>query len=97
MGARGGLVARSLRGAAAPERELALPGFREPPDAREAISASLEERFAFLIRQLKVNNTAATIARWVKAPDLPIDKDREIVAAGGQITTAERKADGLAD
>ncbi len=35
--------------------------------------------------------------RWVKAPELAVDRDREIAAAGGQITAAERKAEGLAD
>jgi hypothetical protein len=33
----------------------------------------------------------------VKAPHLPIDRDAEIVAAGGTITAAEKKAEGLAD
>ncbi len=68
-----------------------------PAAVREAIGKSLEERFAFLMKQLKVDNTRDTIGRWVKAPELPFDKDREIVAAGGQITAAERKAEGLAD
>jgi fructose/tagatose bisphosphate aldolase len=68
-----------------------------PAGVREAIGAALEERFAFLMKQLKVNNTLATVGRWVKAPELPFDKAREIVAAGGQITAAERKAEGLAD
>ncbi len=83
-------------------RKKAIGPFKQqtwslPETARDAIARSLEERFAFLMQQLKVNNTAATIGRWVKAPELPIDKDREIVAAGGQITAAERKAEGLAD
>jgi fructose/tagatose bisphosphate aldolase len=83
-------------------RKKAIGPFKQrvwelPAGVREAISKSLEERFAFLMQQLKVNNTVATIGRWVTAPDLPFDKDREIVAAGGQITATERKAEGLAD
>src|SRR5215468_1867815 len=65
--------------------------------ARQAIGASLEERFTFLMKQLKINDTAAAVARFVKAPELAIDRDAEIVAAGGKITAAERKAEGLAD
>ncbi len=68
-----------------------------PAAVREAIGKSLEERFAFLMKQLKVNGTAGTVARWVKPTELANDKAREIVAAGGQITAAERKAEGLAD
>jgi len=33
----------------------------------------------------------------VKAPVLPISRDEEILAAGGKITAAEKKAEGLAD
>jgi len=68
-----------------------------PDDARRAIGQSLEERFTFLMRQLKIDGTASAVARFVKAPQLPIDRDAEIVAAGGKITAAERKAEGLAD
>ncbi len=68
-----------------------------PDAAREAIGDALEQRFAFLMNQLQVCNTAATVSRWVKPAELPIDLDKEIAAAGGQITAAERKADGLAD
>ena len=83
-------------------RKKAIGPFKQrvwslPAAAREAIGHTLEDRFAFLMTQLKVVNTAATVTRWVKAPELPIDKDREIVAAGGQITASERKAEGLAD
>src|SRR5215471_12721927 len=65
--------------------------------ARQAIGASLEERFTFLMKQLKINDTAAAVAKFVKTPALPIDRDAEIAAAGGKITAAERKAEGLAD
>jgi fructose/tagatose bisphosphate aldolase len=66
------------------------------PD-RAAIGRSLEERFTFLMKQLKIGGTAAAVARFVKAPPVPIDREREIAAAGGKITAAERKAEGLAD
>ena len=61
------------------------------------LGVSLQERFAFLMRQLKIENTAAAVAHSVSAPHLPIDRAAEIVAAGGTITAAERKAEGLAD
>src|SRR5262245_46570800 len=64
---------------------------------RKAIGQALEDRFAFLMRQLKIGDTASAVARFVKVPELPIDKNAEIVAAGGTITTAEKKAEGLAD
>ena len=64
---------------------------------RRAIAQSLEERFAFLMKQLRIANTAETVSRFVRVPKLPIDREAEIVAAGGKITTAERKAEGLAD
>ena len=47
--------------------------------------------------QLKIDDTAAAVATFVKAPQLPIDRDAEIIAAGGTITAAEKKAEGLAD
>ncbi len=83
-------------------RKKAIGPFKQrvwdlPASVRDAIGQSLEERFAFLMKQLKVTNTAAAVGRWVKVPELPIDKDREIVAAGGQLTAAERTAEGLAD
>ena len=68
-----------------------------PEDARRAIGQSLEERFTFLMKQLKINDTAAAVARFVKVPQLAIDRDSEVVAAGGKITAAEKKAEGLAD
>jgi hypothetical protein len=65
--------------------------------ARQAIGNSLEERFTFLMKQLKINDTAATVATFVKTPALPMEQDAEIAAAGGKITAAEKKAEGLAD
>src|SRR5437879_3397031 len=64
---------------------------------RRAIGQALEERFAFLMKQLRVNDTAGVVAKFVQAPQLPPDRDAEIVAAGGKITAAEKKAEGLAD
>src|SRR6266566_4939338 len=63
--------------------------------ARQAIGQSLEERFTFLMKQLKIGDTASVVAKFVKAPVLPIDRDAEIIAAGGKISAAEKKAEGL--
>jgi hypothetical protein len=49
------------------------------------------------MQQLKINGTAQAVSTFVRAPQLPIDRDSEIIAAGGKITTAEKKAEGLAD
>ena len=68
-----------------------------PEDARHAIGQSLEERFTFLMQQLKIEGTAPTVEKYVRVPQVPIDRDSEIVAAGGKITAEEKKAEGLAD
>jgi fructose-bisphosphate aldolase, class II len=64
---------------------------------RQAIGATLEERFTFLMRQLKIDGTAAAVKSFVRVPHVALDRDAEIVAAGGKITAAEKKAEGLAD
>jgi fructose/tagatose bisphosphate aldolase len=64
---------------------------------RRAIGETLEERFTFLMKQLKIANTSAAVASFVSPPPLSIDREAEIVAAGGKITAAEKKAEGLAD
>ena len=64
---------------------------------RRAIGQSLEERFTFLMKQLKINDTAAAVKKFVKVAEVRLDRDAEIVAAGGKITAAEKKAEGLAD
>ena len=64
---------------------------------RRAIGQALEERFGFLMRQLKIDGTAPVVAKFVTAPQLPIERSDEIAAAGGKITAAEKKAEGLAD
>src|SRR5262245_6353245 len=71
--------------------------WRISADARTAIGQSLEERFTFLMKQLKINDTAPAVAKFVRVPSLSIDRESEIVAAGGKITAAEKKAEGLAD
>jgi hypothetical protein len=64
---------------------------------RRAIGQSLEERFTFLMKQLKIANSSTAVSRFVHVPAVPIDREAEIVAAGGKITAAEKKAEGLAD
>jgi fructose/tagatose bisphosphate aldolase len=64
---------------------------------RQAIGQSLEERFTFLMKQLKINDTAGAVQKFVKVADVKLDRDVEIQAAGGKITAAEKKAEGLAD
>jgi hypothetical protein len=66
-------------------------------DTRAAISETLEERFTFLMKQLKINDTASVVANNVRVPVIALDREAEIVAAGGKITAAEKKAEGLAD
>jgi len=66
-------------------------------EQRSAIGRSLEERFAFLMRQLKIDDTKDVVAKVVRVPQVAIDRETEVVAAGGKITAAEKKAEGLAD
>ena len=68
------------------------------PDAtRQAIGQSLEEQFTFLMTKLRINDTASAVAKFVTVPQIAPDRNAEIVAAGGTITAAEKKAEGLAD
>jgi fructose/tagatose bisphosphate aldolase len=66
-------------------------------DARRVIGQSLEERFTFLMRQLNIGGTSQAVGQFVKVPTLALDREAEVVAAGGKITAAEKKAEGLAD
>jgi len=66
-------------------------------ERRRAIGQSLEDRFLFLMRQLKINGTAEIVSRFVPVPELILDRESEVVAAGGKITAAEKKAEGLSD
>jgi len=66
-------------------------------EARRAIGQSLEDQFTFLMTKLKINDTASAVAKFVSVPQIDVDRSAEIVAAGGTITAAEKKAEGLAD
>jgi fructose/tagatose bisphosphate aldolase len=83
-------------------RKKAIGPFKErmwsiSEERRRAIGQALEERFTFLMMKLKIGDTVDVVSRFVEAPQLATDRDSEIVAAGGKITAAERKAEGLAD
>jgi fructose-bisphosphate aldolase, class II len=68
-----------------------------PWGVRDQIGKSLEEQFTFLMTKLRVGNTMDVVKKHVRAPEISLDRDAAIVAAGGKITAAERKAEGLAD
>ena len=61
------------------------------PARREAIGASLEERFTRLMTLLKINGTAAAVKQFVTVPQVPLKLDSEIKAAAGIITADEIK------
>lgn len=65
--------------------------------AMQAIGTSLEERFAFLMSKLNVGGTADVVRKFVSAPEPRFSRDAEVLAAAGQITAAERRAEGLSD
>ena len=67
------------------------------PSVREAIGASLEQRFSFLMAQLKIGGTKPVVARHVEVPDALVDRQSEIRWAAGIVTAEERKAEGLSD
>jgi fructose/tagatose bisphosphate aldolase len=66
-------------------------------EVKAALGQSLEERFAFLMKQLNVGGTAAAVKQFVTAPDIPFSREAELQAAAGKITATERKAEGLSD
>lgn len=68
-----------------------------PADVRQALGQALEDQFTFLMRKLRVNDTSAVVARFVKPSEAIPTRDEAVLAAGGKITAAERKAEGLAD
>ncbi len=68
-----------------------------PDEVRIAIGSALEAQFAFLMSQLRINDTATLVQQHVKAPDIRLTREQAIVQAGGQTTASERKAEGLAD
>lgn len=47
--------------------------------------------------KLRVGGTREAVDRFVTPPEPAFDRGAEISAAGGRITAAERKAEGLAD
>ena len=40
------------------------------------------------MRQLKIDGTSAAVQKFVRAPQIAIDREAEILAAGGKITAA---------
>ena len=68
-----------------------------PADIRQTLGAALEEQFAFLMSKLKIQGTRAVVAGYVKPSETISTREHAVLAAGGKITAAERKADGLAD
>jgi hypothetical protein len=64
---------------------------------REAIGASLEERFTRLMTLLKIGGTSAAVKQFVAVPAVALSRQSEMKAAAGIITADERKAEGLAD
>ena len=67
------------------------------PSVRDAIGASLEQRFSFLMAQLKIGGTKPVVAKHVEVPDAILDRQIEIRWAAGIVTAEERKAEGLSD
>ena len=57
-----------------------LDGAQAEADRRRAIGHSLEERFTFLMKQLKIADTANAVARFVTVPHVAIDRESEIVS-----------------
>ncbi len=68
-----------------------------PADVRNAISKTLEDQFAFLMQKLMVPDTAGVVKRFVTPSTTIASREDQIRAAGGGITAAERKAEGLSD
>jgi fructose/tagatose bisphosphate aldolase len=66
-------------------------------DVKGALGQALEERFAFLMTKLNVGGTADAVKRFVTAPDIVYNREAEVKAAAGVITSTERKAEGLSD
>jgi len=66
-------------------------------EVKDAVGGSLEERFSFLMTKLNVAGTALLVGQFVTAPDPVFDREIETLAAAGQITAAERRAEGLSD
>jgi len=67
------------------------------PSVRDAIGASLEDRFSFLMGKLRIGGTGAPVAKHVTVTDAILDRKSEIRWAAGIVTAEERKAEGLSD
>jgi len=65
--------------------------------ARDAIGASLQERFAFLMGKLNIGGTSDAVRRHVTITNPALNRQSEIRWAHGVVTAAERKAEGLSD
>jgi fructose/tagatose bisphosphate aldolase len=65
--------------------------------SRDAIGASLEGRFSFLMDKLNIGGTAAAVETHVQTPAPHLDRQSEIRWAHGMVTEEERKAEGLSD
>jgi fructose/tagatose bisphosphate aldolase len=83
-------------------RKKAIGPFKQqlwalPADVRHTLGAALEEQFLFLMTKLKIAGTRAVVARHVQPPEGVATREHAVLAAGGKITAAERKAEGLAD
>ena len=83
-------------------RKKAIGPFKQrlwnlPADVRQALGTSLEEQFAFLMSKLKIPGTKALVAQHVQPHETIASREKALLAAGGKITAAERKAEGLAD
>ena len=64
---------------------------------RDAIGATLQERFAFLMKKLNIGGTADPVRQFVTVAKIDPSRSAEVNAAAGIITAAERKAEGLSD
>ena len=83
-------------------RKKAIGPFKQrlwslPADVRSKIGRTLEEQFAFLMSKLKISGTSAVAKQYVKPIETIASREHAVLAAGGKITAAERKAEGLAD
>jgi hypothetical protein len=65
--------------------------------ARDAIGATLQERFAFLMNKLNIGGTADPVKHFITVTAIEPSRSAESSAAAGIITAAERKAEGLSD
>src|SRR5260370_42127 len=75
-------------------RKKAIGPFKQPmwnidESSRRAIGQSLEERFTYLMKQLKIAGTADVVSRFVRVPPAAADRDAQTLAPGGKTTAAE--------